>query len=80
MEHPGVSVTQIKEELNLEEIQTKLSELNKRLSFAYRSGNQPLVNQLTMVLECYQRAQREILDEMFGQEGEDQQGKIDISS
>lgn len=80
MEHPNLNVPQIKEDLNLEQIQEKISDINKRLSFAYRTGNQPMVNQLTMILECYVRAQREILDEMFGRDGEDKAGKIDISS
>ena len=81
MEHPGLDIVQIKRDLTLEEIQGKISELNQRNSYAYRTGNQSLINQIDMVLEVYQRAQNELLDEMFspGGTGPDIDGKIDIS-
>ena len=83
MEHPAVDVRQIKDEMTLEEIQNKIADLYKRLGFALRMGNQPLVNQINMVLEAYQRAQREILTEMFSEDGEGTDrgldGSIDIS-
>jgi len=80
MEHPGVDIAQIKEELTLEQVQGKINDLNNRMTFAYRTGNQSLINQLDMVLEVYTRAQREKLEEMFGnKDGPDLDGKIDIS-
>lgn len=83
MEHPSVNVPEIKENMNLEEIHEKITDLTKRLSFAYNMGNQPMINQLQMILECYTRAQKEILDEMFGggdkDDGDPRETKIDIS-
>ena len=79
MEHPGLDVNQIKEELSLEEIQGKLKDISSRLSFAYQTMNQPLINQLQMVMETYSRAQEEALNEMFGNDKDQAEGKIDIS-
>lgn len=82
MEHPGLSVPQLKEDLSLEEIQTKLREITERLNFAYHMQNQQLINQLEMVRETYQRAMTEMLQELFGNDKDDKSidGKIDISS
>jgi hypothetical protein len=81
MEHPGLDVNKIKEELNLEEIQVKIKEISNRLRFAYQTNNQQLINQLAMVMETYTRAQMEKLNEMFGNDKEEASltGKIDIS-
>ena len=80
MEHPGISVTQIKAELTLEQIQEKISELHQKLSFANSMGQQQLINQLYMALECYNRAQMELHDEMFkGDDDVDPTDNIKIS-
>jgi len=81
MEHPGVDINQVKKDLTLEEIQVKIGELNTRLTFAYRTNNESLMNQVNMVLEVYTRAQREMLHEMFSPGGDDPDidGKIDVS-
>lgn len=79
MEHPGVDAVTIKQELSLEQIQSKISELTSRLSFAYRIQNQPLIHQIGMVLEVYKRVQAEKLDEMFSTSGQDIAGNINIS-
>lgn len=71
MEHPNVDVSEIKKELTLEQIQEKVSDLRARLNFAYGMGQQQLINQLHMVLECYERAQMEMLNEMFSGDDED---------
>ena len=81
MEHPALDVTQIKRDMTLEEIQEKVTDIQKRLNYAYRTGNQPLINQLTMVFNVYIRAQKEVLDEMFGDDGDgpDLDQKIDVT-
>jgi len=81
MEHPSIDIRQIKEDLTIEEIQAKIIELRNRLSFAYSTGNQNLLNQIEMVLEVYTRAQFEVLDDMFkDDDGEDTLGdKINIT-
>jgi hypothetical protein len=78
MEHPGVSVTQIKADMSIEAIQQKITDLSSRLRFAYSIQNQPLIGQLNMVMAVYQRAYQELLNEMFSTTG-DVLNKIDIS-
>jgi len=48
MEHPFISSLSDK---SVEELQTTISSLTSKLTFAYRTGNQPWVNQLTMAME-----------------------------
>jgi UDP-N-acetyl-D-mannosaminuronate dehydrogenase len=77
MEHPLLGDIS---NLKIEELQNKISEINKRLSFAYRSGNQALVNQLNMVLESYNIEYARKMDKLMPKGGDDKYGdKIDIS-
>lgn len=62
MEHPFVNNLS---EKTLEELQEKLSDLNKKLTFAYRTSNGPLINQLQMVLESYKSAYNKKMDELM---------------
>jgi hypothetical protein len=45
MEHPLINNI---DNLTVDELQGKISELNKKLSFAHRSGNGQLANQIRM--------------------------------
>lgn len=65
-------------EFSIEELQEKLSELNKKLSFAYRMGNQQMVNQLRMIMESYSGQYQAKLAEQHKKMN--LQGKINISS
>lgn len=65
-------------EFSIEELQEKLTELNKKLSFAYRMGNQQVVNQLRMLLESYSSQYQAKLAEQHKKLNIG--GKIDISS
>lgn len=78
MEHPFLSVDEIKESMTLEEIQEKIGMLVDRLNFAHTTGNGPLITQLNMVYEAYTRAQKEKVEEMFSSDGKDHDNKIDI--
>ena len=51
MEHPLIANL---DDLTAEQLQEKISELNKKLGIAYRTGNAHLCNQLRMALESYQ--------------------------
>jgi hypothetical protein len=64
MEHPFLS-SQSLEDKTLEELQSKITDLNHKLSFAYRMGNRPLINQLHMVLESYRKQSGKKMDEML---------------
>lgn len=62
MQHPFIGDLSDK---SLEEIQASISSLMTKLTFAYRTGNQPLINQLLMVLESYKTEQNKKFDEMM---------------
>lgn len=76
MEHP------LLEELSgltLEEIQSKISDLNKKLAFAYQMNNQPMINQLNLIMGSYQEAYRKKMDELMPKgDGDKYSNKIDI--
>jgi len=77
MEHPLVG--QLKD-LSLEEIQTKLQEISKRLSFAYRTGNDSLAYQLQMVQHSYTEEYNRKMRAMMPKDDDDSHNdKIDIS-
>lgn len=79
MEHPGIDIRKIKNDMTLEEIQGKVVDLRTRMGFAYQTGNHNMMQQLEMMLEVYTRAQNEILDEMFSSQDNDHGGQIDVS-
>ena len=51
MEHPLIGNL---DDLTADQLQEKISELTKKLSIAYRTGNSYLCDQLRMALESYQ--------------------------
>ena len=68
MEHPFISDLSDK---TLEELQETLSDLTTKLTFAYRTQNQPLVHQLQMVIESYKNELNRKLDTLFKQQNID---------
>ena len=74
MEHPLISNI---DDLTTEDLGSKVTELNKKLSIAYRLGNHDLCNQLRMAIETYQNKYQEKLRK--SQTGTDFDGMIDIS-
>ena len=58
MEHPLISNL---DDLSLEELSEKVSELNKKLGIAVRTGNYHLSEQIRMALESYQNKYQEKL-------------------
>ena len=75
MEHPFLDRKQLSEK-TLEEIQTDITGLMNKLNFAYRMGNRPLINQLTMVIESYRREASEKLDKVM--EKQNLKGQVSI--
>ena len=65
MEHPFINNISDK---NLEELQNTVADLNTKLSFAYRTGNQPLIHQLQMVIESYRNQMNKKMDEIFAKQ------------
>lgn len=79
MEHPLISNI---DNLSIDELQSKISELTKKLTFAHRSGNAHLANQIRMALETFNNKYREKVAETYSKKGKDDpdfSDKIDIS-
>jgi hypothetical protein len=79
MEHPLIPNL---DSLTTEELQSRISELNKKLSIAYKSGNGHLCNQIRMALENYNNKYQEKVNAMYNSkngDGSDYSDRIDIS-
>jgi hypothetical protein len=76
MEHPLIGDLN---GLTLDEISTKVTELNKKLRIATSSGNGHLCHQLRMALESYNAKYQEKLKETHDQSGRNFADKINIS-
>ena len=75
MEHPFLDRKALSEK-TLEEIQTALTGLMNKLTFAHRTGNRPLINQLEMVVESYRNEASKKLDEVMKKQNI--QGQVSI--
>ena len=78
MEHPFINDL---DGLTLEQLGSKITELNKKLNIAMRSGNPYLCDQIRMALNSYIAKQQQKMQELYRPKpGEDTfEGKIDIS-
>lgn len=78
MEHPFINDLN---GLTLEQLGSKITELNKKLGIAMRSGNPYLCDQIRMALTSYTTKQQEKMKELYQpKNGEDAfDNKIDIS-
>lgn len=72
MKHPFISDLSDK---NIEELQSVITGLTKKLSFAYSTQNGPLIQQLHMALESYRSEYNAKMDELTKKHNT----KIDIS-
>ena len=77
MEHPLIGNL---DDLTVEELGSKVNELNNKLSIATRSGNGHLCNQIRMALESYRNKYQEKLQETYNKQtgGRNFDSKIDI--
>ena len=81
MEHPLIGSL---DSLTIDELGSKISELNKKLGIAMRMGNHDLCNQIRMALENHQSKLREKSDALFNAKNNNGKGPnfdeiIDIS-
>jgi uncharacterized membrane protein (DUF106 family) len=79
MEHPLINNV---DDLTMEELQAKMTELTKKVGIAYRMGNAQLVSQIRMALETYTNKYQEKQQELYNaakKGGPDFSDKIDIS-
>lgn len=75
MEHPLIGDLS---NLSMEELTTRISDLNRKLSIAMRSGNGHMCNQLRMAIESHQAKYQEKLQESY-RNNNNFGNKIDIS-
>lgn len=79
MEHPLISDI---DHLTIDELQSKISELQKKLSFAQRTGNGHLVAQIRMAIETFSNRYQAKLQAMYEEQKKnspDHSDKINIS-
>jgi len=62
MGHPFISDLSAK---TFEELQETITSLNGKLTFAYRTGNGPLISQLQMALSSYREESSKKMDELL---------------
>ena len=67
MEHPLIGNL---DELTVDELSTRVTELSNKLSMATRSGNGHLCNQIRMALESYRNKYQEKLQETYRRQDE----------
>jgi len=77
MEHPFISSLSDK---TLEELQTAISDLTKKLNFAYRMQNGAMIHQLNMVMESYRMEYGRKMDEVLKKQGDRTQINIQKES
>ena len=62
MQHPFINNLSDK---SIDDLSNTLTELTKKLNFAYRTQNGPMIHQLQMVLESYRTEYNKKMDEMM---------------
>jgi len=67
MEHPFISSLADK---TLEELQGSITDLTKKLNFAYRMQNGAMIHQLNMVIESYRKEYGRKMDDMLAKQGD----------
>ena len=77
MEHPFISSLSDK---TLEELQTAISDLTKKLNFAYRMQNSSMINQLNMVMDSYKAEYGRKMDEVLKKQSDRTQINIQKES
>lgn len=65
MEHPFIHNLSDK---SLEQLQDTMTELMKKLSFAYQMQNSSMIHQLTMVIESYRAEHKKKMDELISKQ------------
>jgi len=79
MEHPLINNIN---DLTVEQLQSRISDLNRKLAVASRSGNAYLCTQIRMALETFNSKYQEKMREQWDRQsksGPDFSDKIDIS-
>jgi hypothetical protein len=62
MQHPFINNLSDK---SIEDLQTSITDLMKKLNFAYSMQNGPMIHQISMVLESYKAEHNKKMDEIM---------------
>ena len=62
MQHPFIGDLSDK---SMEDLSTTIADLTKKLTFAYRMQNGPMIHQIGMVMESYKAEDNKKMNEMF---------------
>ena len=73
MEHPFITDLSDK---SIEQLQETLTGLYSKLTFAQRTGNQPLIQQISMVIESYKKEYQKKIDAMIKKQNIEGQVRI----
>ena len=76
MEHPLINSL---DDLTMDQLESKINELNNKLMIAYRTGNGYLCDQIRMALESYKAKLFDKREEQYKKATEKFDDKIDIS-
>ena len=79
MKHPLINNI---DDLSVDDLQKRISDLNKKLSFAMRTGNAHLTGQIRMALETFNSKYQQRMQEIYEKQnrgGTDYSDKINIS-
>jgi len=79
MEHPLINNI---DDLTIEELQSRISDLTRKLAWASRSGNADLVNQIRLAINTFTAKYQEKQQALYAarnKNGTDYSDKIDIS-
>ena len=74
MHHPFINDLSDK---SIEDLQEAISELTQKITFAYRTQNQPMINQLDMIMNSYKDEQKKKLDKLFAEKDIGDNIKVD---
>jgi len=74
MHHPFISDLSDK---SIEDLQEAISDLTTKITFAHRIQNQPMINQLDMILNSYKAEQKKKLDKLFAEKDIGDNIKVD---
>jgi len=73
MEHPFINDLSDK---SIDQLQETISSLYTKLTFAQRTGNGPLINQISMVIESYKKEYQKKIDAMIKKQNIEGQVRI----
>ena len=73
MEHPFITDLSDK---SIEQLQETISGLHQKLTFAQRTGNSPLIQQINMLIESYRKEYQKKIDAMIKKQNIEGQVRI----